>query len=88
MLAYTNASTIITDQYRDAEDLGGIFAGFDAETRSYEDDTRCGNMPGTKIAAGRPRPATMKWRIVQRALRIISKIPRRKRTQLCAIRTA
>jgi formate dehydrogenase major subunit len=37
VLAYTNAATIITDQYRDTEDLGGIFAGFNPETRSYED---------------------------------------------------
>ncbi len=36
VLAYTNASTIITDEYRDAEDLGGLFVGYDAEKRSYQ----------------------------------------------------
>jgi formate dehydrogenase major subunit len=36
VLAYTNAATIITDQFRDTEDLGGIFAGFDPEKRSYD----------------------------------------------------
>ncbi len=35
--AYTNAATIITDQYQDAEDLGGIFGGFHAEKHSYDD---------------------------------------------------
>ena len=35
VMAYTNAATIITDEYRDTEDLGGLFAGFDPETRNY-----------------------------------------------------
>ena len=33
VLAYTNATTIINDGYVDAEDNGGIFSGFDAETQ-------------------------------------------------------
>ncbi len=32
---YTNASAIITDQYRDPNDLDGLFNGWDAETGSY-----------------------------------------------------
>ncbi len=35
VLAYTNATTIINDEYVDAEDNGGIFSGFDEETQSY-----------------------------------------------------
>jgi formate dehydrogenase major subunit len=34
--AYTNAATIISEDFRDTEDLGGLFSGFDAETCTYE----------------------------------------------------
>jgi formate dehydrogenase major subunit len=33
--AYTNASTLITDEYRDTEDLAGLFSGFDSERVEY-----------------------------------------------------
>jgi len=36
VVAYTNAPTIITDQYRDTEDLNGVFSGLDEEKRSYD----------------------------------------------------
>ena len=36
VLAYTNAATIITDQYRDPEDLGGVFPGLDREKHAYD----------------------------------------------------
>src|SRR3954467_12478593 len=36
VLAYTNASTIIADEFADTEDLKGIFSGYDAEKRAYE----------------------------------------------------
>ncbi len=34
--AYTNASTIINDDYVDADELGGLFSGWDAESQSYD----------------------------------------------------
>ena len=36
VLAFTNATTIIGEEYRDAEDLDGLFCGFNPETRQYE----------------------------------------------------
>jgi len=30
---YTNAASLITEEYRDPEDLEGLFSGFDAENR-------------------------------------------------------
>ena len=33
---YTNAATLITGEYRDTEDLGGVFSGFDAEGKKYD----------------------------------------------------
>jgi formate dehydrogenase major subunit len=34
--AYTNASTIIDEGFRDTEDLDGLFSGFDPEARTYD----------------------------------------------------
>ena len=36
VLAYTNASAIITERYEDTEDLDGLFAGFDPEHGTYD----------------------------------------------------
>lgn len=34
--AYTNASTIINEDYRDTEDLDGLFSGFDKDSKTYD----------------------------------------------------
>ncbi|MDN5764103.1 MAG: molybdopterin-dependent oxidoreductase, partial [Microlunatus sp.] len=34
--AYTNAATIVSEDFRDAEDLGGVFSGYDPQTGSYD----------------------------------------------------
>jgi formate dehydrogenase major subunit len=39
VLKYTNASTILREDFRDTEDLDGLFSGLDAETRAYGHDT-------------------------------------------------
>ena len=39
VLAYTNASTIISDDYVDAEDNGGLFSGYDPQSGSYDSAT-------------------------------------------------
>jgi formate dehydrogenase major subunit len=36
VLAYTNASVIVSEDFRDTEDLDGLFSGFDGETRTYD----------------------------------------------------
>ena len=36
VLAYTNASTIVGDDYVDAEDNGGLFSGYDPQSGSYD----------------------------------------------------
>ena len=33
---YTNAANIVTDGYRDTDELDGLFSGFDPETRTYD----------------------------------------------------
>ncbi|KNX38834.1 formate dehydrogenase [Luteipulveratus halotolerans] len=39
VVAYTNAATIISEDFRDTEDLGGLFSGFDLETGQYDHST-------------------------------------------------
>ncbi len=36
VLAYTNASTIVSEDFADTEDLGGVFSGLDREQRTYD----------------------------------------------------
>jgi formate dehydrogenase major subunit len=36
VLAYTNASTIVDEDFRDTEDLDGLFSGFDPDARTYD----------------------------------------------------
>src|SRR6266567_7306944 len=39
---YTNATTLIREDYRDTEDLDGIFSGYDLETGTYTDQSSWG----------------------------------------------
>jgi formate dehydrogenase major subunit len=39
VLHYTNASTIIGEEFADTEDLGGVFSGFDPDTGTYDTST-------------------------------------------------
>jgi formate dehydrogenase major subunit len=36
VVAYTNAATIVSDDFRDTEDLDGLFSGFDPESKTYD----------------------------------------------------
>ncbi len=36
VVAYTNAATIISEDFVDTEDLDGLFSGFDLDTRTYD----------------------------------------------------
>ena len=39
VVPYTNASTILREDFRDTEDLGGVFSGWDAEKKKYDPTT-------------------------------------------------
>jgi len=49
VLNYTNAATLISEDFTDTEDLDGLFSGFDAEHRSY--DPRSWAYEGTEVQA-------------------------------------
>ncbi len=36
VVAYTNAASIVSDDYQDTEELDGLFSGFDPDTRTYD----------------------------------------------------
>src|ERR1700691_1916608 len=39
VIAYTNAATLVNEDFRDTEELGGLFSGFDPETGHYDPST-------------------------------------------------
>ncbi len=49
VLEYTNAATIIGEDFRDTEDQGGIFSGFNPDTHAY--DSASWMYEGTSVAA-------------------------------------
>ena len=51
VLAYTNASAIIEEGFRDTEDLAGVFSGYDPQTHRY--DSREGHWGYEAPGAGR-----------------------------------
>ncbi len=48
LLNFTNASTIVNEDFRDTEDLDGLFSGFDPDSRDY--DARTWRYAGATIA--------------------------------------
>src|SRR5215217_2317361 len=39
VLHYTNAATLVNENFQDTEDLGGVFSGYDAESGTYDRST-------------------------------------------------
>jgi formate dehydrogenase major subunit len=39
VIAYTNAATLVNEKFRDTEELGGLFSGFDPKTGHYDPST-------------------------------------------------
>src|SRR5262249_15244341 len=52
VVAYTNAATLINENFRDTEDLGGLFSGFDPETGQYDLSTWAYARPDDELGAG------------------------------------
>src|SRR2546422_151344 len=46
VLAYTNAATLISDEFVDADELGGVFSGYHADKRQYEPERKRWNYKG------------------------------------------
>ena len=54
---YTNASVILRDDFKDTEDLGGLFSGWDEEKKQYKMETWAYQGAPEKGHHGRRRPA-------------------------------
>ncbi len=54
VLAYTNATTIVSDEYVDAEDNGGLFSGYDPQAGAY-DNTSAATRPNHDETLQHPR---------------------------------
>jgi formate dehydrogenase major subunit len=39
VIPYTNAATIVSEEFRDTEDLDGLFSGWDPDSRTYDPDS-------------------------------------------------
>ena len=60
VLAYTNASTIVREDYRDAEDLDGLFCGFDAQKHAYNPGGDCWKYEGEPNGMSTENPTELK----------------------------
>src|SRR2546423_782934 len=58
VVAYTNAPAILREDFRDTEDLDGLFSGYDPETRSYEHETWGYEGAAAQAEAGDPQDRT------------------------------
>jgi formate dehydrogenase major subunit len=58
VLNYTNASTIVNKDFKDTEDLGGYFSGWDPDTGTYDPTTWAYEGGGVPAAAGRREHST------------------------------
>ncbi|MEV5304177.1 MULTISPECIES: formate dehydrogenase [Streptomyces] len=52
VLAYTNAASIVREEFQDTEDLDGIFSGYDPKTRRYNADSWQYEGAGVQAPAG------------------------------------
>jgi formate dehydrogenase major subunit len=56
---YTNAATLVNDNFRDTEDLGGFFSGWDPETGTYDPATWAYEGGEVASAAGQREHSSM-----------------------------
>jgi formate dehydrogenase major subunit len=52
VVRYTNAATILSEDFRDTEDLDGLFSGFEEDSRKYDFDTWQYESGGVDAASG------------------------------------
>ena len=63
VVAYTNAATLVSEEFQDTEDLDGLFSGYDDEKGNYSQETWAyasadGETTRRPAPSADPRPAT------------------------------
>src|SRR5581483_3766343 len=76
VLHYTNASTLINENFKDTEDLGGHFSGFDPETGMYDRTTWSYEGGEVSAAAGVREHATQAFTEKTGAGMLVGEVPR------------
>jgi formate dehydrogenase major subunit len=76
VLHYTNASTLINEDFKDTEDLGGHFSGYDPETGSYDRTTWSYEGGEVAAAAGVREHATQAFTEKTGAGMLVGAVPR------------
>ncbi len=59
VVAYTNAATLVSEEFQDTEDLDGLFSGYDDEKGSYAPDTWAYATAGEGEGDGDASPGTI-----------------------------
>ena len=57
VVAYTNAATLVSEDFRDVDDLDGVFSGYDPETGTYDTESWSYEGVGEHSAGGGPASA-------------------------------
>ncbi len=69
VVAYTNASVILTEDFIDTEDLDGVFSGFDREQRAYDSQTWRYQGGEVRPASGQRGVGATRRKLVQQSAR-------------------
>ena len=76
VVAYTNAATILTEDYAGTEDLGGVFSGLDRDHRLYDMDTWRYEGEAVRPAMGERSPAATRGPLPADQLRQVRRAAR------------
>ena len=88
-MRYTNAAAIVSDDFRDTEDLDGLFSGWDPESGRYDPSRGSTRAWRSRAAAGqREQGAPRARRPTARTGRAGSRASRPSRTTRCSTRAA
>ncbi len=69
VVAYTNASMLLRDDFQDTEELDGLFSGWDAEKKKYDPESWAYRTGGTSAGATQADPTLQDLRCVFQVLK-------------------
>jgi formate dehydrogenase major subunit len=76
VMAYTNAATLINEDYTDADELGGLFNGYEPEKKRYEPEMMAWNYQGEPESAVKTHtPPQIKGESFSERLGFIKNVP-------------
>jgi formate dehydrogenase major subunit len=79
VLAYTNAATVLSEDFVDTEDLDGVFSGLDHEHRMYDQETWRYEGGNVRPAVGERSPASTRAPLTREEVRQVRRAGRGER---------